>query len=179
MKKIIFLILTFVFLFNPFYSDDFVNQKLKEQNELIDNIEFYITSMTETINSLTEDKENLTNTILNLQLSNLMMNKDLTSLKDNNSELKKALNSNKEDTHELLDVMGDIFAESEKLKKEKKSTNTFVQIMIPSATLPIIVNGIYLSVFTDEKMCGKVNIICGSTLFIVGELVWNYTRLFK
>ena len=70
-------------LFRNFYADDFVNQKLNEQNKLIDNIEFEIINMENIISSLKLDNTNLTEYTTKLENGNKVMSEELTSLKEN------------------------------------------------------------------------------------------------
>ena len=101
------------------------------------------------------------------------MSEEIISLKENNKELHTALNSNKEDTHEVINILGGMSEEIAKINKQKELTNKFVQIAIPTMTLPLVISGAYLYFVTDEKDFGKLMMICGGGLFIGGELVWN------
>ena len=172
MKKILMFIL-FAVLFVNVYADDFVNQKLNEQDELIDDIELQIANMNQTISSLKLDNLDLTEHIDELEKSNIKMNNKISSLKEINEELHVALNSNKEDTHEVISILGDMTEEINKMNKQKEFTNKFVQIAIPTATLPLIVSGAYLYFVTDEKDLGKTLSICGGALLISGGIIWN------
>ena len=80
MKKILMFILSTV-LFVNVYADDFVNQKLNEQDELIDDIELQIVNMNQTISSLKLDNLDLTEHIDELEKSNIKMNNKISSLK--------------------------------------------------------------------------------------------------
>ena len=97
----------------------------------------------------------------------------ISSLKEINEELHVALNSNKEDTHEVISILGDMTEEITKMNKQKEFTNKFVQIAIPTTTLPLIVSGAYLYFVTDEKDLGKTLSVCGGALLIGGEIIWN------
>ena len=168
MKKILMFILSTV-LFVNVYADDFVNQKLNEQDELIENIETQILNMTQIISSLKLDNLDMSGHIEELENSN---NK-ISSLKEINEELHVALNSNKEDTHEVISILGNMNEEISKINEQKKLANKFIQIAIPTTTVPLIVSGAYLYFATDEKDLGKTLSICGGALLIGGEIIWN------
>ena len=172
MKKFLIFIISTVLFINV-YADDFVNQKLNEQDELIDNIELQITNMTNLISSLKLDNLNMGEYIDELEKSNTNMSNEISTLKDTNKDLHTALNSNKEDTHEVISILGDMSEEIAKINKQKKFTNKFVQIAIPTTTVPLIVSGVYLYFATDEKDLGKVLMYCGGGLLIGGEIIWN------
>ena len=166
-------------LFGNFYADDFVNQKLNEQNELIDNIEFEIMNMENIISSLKLDNTNLTEYTTKLENGNKVMSEEITSLKENNKELHIALDSNKEDTHEVINILGNMTEEITKAEKQKELTNKFVQIAIPTMTVPLIASGAYMYFATDEKDLGKLMMICGGGLFIGAEITWNGGKFIK
>ena len=90
-----------------------------------------------------------------------------------------ALDSNKEDTHEVISILGDMTEEISKAEKQKELTNKFVQIVIPTMTLPLVVSGAYLYFATDEKDFGKLMMICGGGLFIGAEIIWNGGKFIK
>ena len=166
-------------LFGNFYADDFVNQKLNEQNELIDNIEFEIMNMENIISSLKLDNTNLTEYTTKLENGNKVMSEEITSLKENNKELHVALDSNKEDTHEVINILGNMTEEITKAEKQKELTNKFVQIAIPTMTLPLVASGAYMYFATDEKDLGKLMMMCGGGLFIGAEITWNGGKFIK
>lgn len=172
MKKILIFIISTVLFINV-YADDFVNQKLNEQDELIDNIELQITNMSNLISSLKLDNLNMGEHVNELEKSNINMSNEISALKDINKDLHTALNSNKEDTHEVINILGDMSEEIAKMNKQKEFTNKFVQIAIPTTTVPLIVSGVYLYFATDEKDLGKVLMYCGGGLLIGGEIIWN------
>ncbi len=172
MKKFL-IFATLILLSSKVYCDDFVNQKLNEQDELIDNIEAQIINMTQTISLLKLDNNDLNEHVTELEINKNKMTREISSLKNVNKELHTALNSNKEDTHEVISILGDMTEEISKINKQKELTNKFIQIAIPTTTLPLIVSGVYLYFTTDEKDLGKLMMICGSGLLIGGELVWN------
>ena len=172
MKKILMFILSTV-LFVNVYADDFVNQKLNEQDELIDDIELQIANMNQTISSLKLDNLDLTEHIDELEKSNIKMNNKISSLKEINDELHIALTSNKEDTHEVISILGNMNEEISKINEQKKLANKFIRIAIPTTTVPLIASGAYLYFATDEKDLGKSMMICGGGLLIGCELVWN------
>lgn len=171
MKKIILCILlnltTFVF------ADNFINKTLDEQDDLIKNVEIQVTKMNSIINLLKIDNTNMTNKVSDLEKINGNMANRLNEMYENNENLKLALNSNKEDTSEVISVMGNMFEDIEKLSKQKSRANKFVQITIPSTTIPLALVGLYLYACTDYKELGKVCSVCGTSLFVGGELVWN------
>ena len=78
MKKNLMLILSTVLFVNA-YADDFVNQKLNEQDELIDDIELQVANMNQTISSLKLDNLDLTEHIDELEKSNIKMNNKITN----------------------------------------------------------------------------------------------------
>ena len=166
-------------LFGNFYADDFVNQKLNEQNELIDNIEFEIMNMENIISSLKLDNTNLTEYTTKLENGNKVMSEEITSLKENNKELHVALDSNKEDTHEVINSLGNMTEEITKAEKQKELTNKFVQIAIPTMALPLVASGAYMYFATDEKDLGKLMMMCGGGLFIGAEITWNGGKFIK
>ena len=166
-------------LFENFYADDFVNQKLNEQNELIDNIEFEIMNMENIISSLKLDNTNLTEYTTKLENGNKVMSEEITSLKENNKELHVALDSNKEDTHEVINILGNMTEEITKAEKQKELTNKFVQIAIPTMALPLVASGAYMYFATDEKDLGKLMMMCGGGLFIGAEITWNGGKFIK
>ena len=166
-------------LFGNFYADDFVNQKLNEQNELIDNIEFEIINMENIISSLKLDNTNLTEYTTKLENGNKVMSEEITSLKENNKELHVALDSNKEDTHEVINILGNMTEEITKAEKQKELTNKFVQIAIPTMTLPLVASGAYMYFATDEKDLGKLMMMCGGGLFVGAEITWNGGKFIK
>lgn len=172
MKKFL-IFATFILLSVKVYCDDFVNQKLNEQDELIDNIEAQIINMTQTISLLKLDNNDLNEHVTELEINKNKMTQEISSLKNVNKELHTALNSNKEDTHEVISILGDMTEEISKINKQKELTNKFIQIAIPTTTLPLITSGAYLYFATDEKDLGKLMMMCGGGLLISGELVWN------
>ena len=172
MKKFL-IFTTFILLSAKVYCDDFVNQKLNEQDELIDNIEAQIINMAQTISLLKLDNNDLNEHVIKLEINKNKMTQEISSLKNVNKELHTALNSNKEDTHEVINILGDMSEEISKINKQKELTNKFIQIAIPTITLPLITSGAYLYFATDEKDLGKLMMMCGGGLLIGGELVWN------
>jgi hypothetical protein len=172
MKK--FLIFTTIILLSAkVYCDDFINQKLNEQDELIDNIETQIINMTQTISFLKLDNNNLNEHARELEINKNKITQEISSLKNINTELHTALNSNKEDTHEVINILGNITEEISKINKQKELADKFIQIIIPTTTIPLIASGAYLYFGTDEKALGKTLIYCGGGLLIGGELIWN------
>ena len=171
MKKILLFIL--LSLTNLVFADEFVNKTLDEQDDLIKNIEIQVSKMTNIINFLKIDNLNEKNKVVELEKINKDMSVKLSEMFENNENLKLVLNSNKEDTSEVISVMGDMFEDIEKLNKQKARTNKFVQIAIPSTTIPLMVTSLYLYACTDYKELGKVCGVCGATLFVGGELIWN------
>ena len=172
MKKFLIFV-TLIFLSATVYCNDFVNQKLNEQDKLIDNIEVQITNMTQTISLLKLDNNDLNKHVTELEINKNKMTQEISSLKNVNKELHTALNSNKEDTHEMINILGDMYEDIARMNKQKELTNKFVQIMIPTTTVPLIISGVYLYFGTDEKDLGKVLSICSGVLLIGGEVVWN------
>ena len=172
MKKFL-IFATLILLSAKVYCDDFVNQKLNEQDELIDNIEAQIINMAQMISLLKLDNNNLNEHVIELEINKNKMTQEILSLKNVNKELHTALNSNKEDTSEVISILGNMSEEISKINKQKELTNKFIQIAIPTTTLPLIASGAYLYFATDEKDLGKLMMMCGGGLFIGGELVWN------
>ena len=172
MKK--FLIFTTLILLSAtVYCNDFVNQKLNEQDELIDNIEVQIINMTQTISLLKSGNDNLNKHTTELEIDKNKMSQEISSLKNVNKELHTALNSNKEDTHEVINILGDMSEEISKINKQKELANKFIQMTIPATTLPLITSGAYLYFTTNEKDLSKLMMMCGGGLLIGGELIWN------
>ena len=172
MKKFLICFIVLV-LSTKMYCDNFVNQKLNEQDELIENIETQILNMTQIISSLKLDNLDMSGHIEELENSNNKMGAEISSLKNINDELHIALTSNKEDTHEVISILGDMTEEISKINEQKKLANKFVQIAIPTTTIPLIASGLYMYFATDEKDLGKVLSICGGALLIGGEIIWN------
>lgn len=172
MKKFL-IFATLILLSAKVYCNDFVNQKLNEQDELIDNIEVQIINMAQMISLLKLDNNNLNEHVIELEINKNKMTQEILLLKNVNKELHTALNSNKEDTSEVISILGDMSEEISKINKQKELTNKFIQIAIPTTTLPLIASGAYLYFATDEKDLAKLMMICGSGLLISGELVWN------
>jgi hypothetical protein len=83
------------------------------------------------------------------------------------------LNSNKEDTHEVINILGNMTEEISKINKQKELADKFIRLVIPTTTLPLIASGAYLYFGTDEKTLGKTLMYCGGGLLIGGELIWN------
>lgn len=179
MKKLLIFYIVSILCFENLYADDFVNQKLNEQNDLINNIELEILNMDKLISSLKLDNINLSEYATQLENGNKAMSEEIISLKENNKELHTALNSNKEDTHEVINILGGMSEEIAKINKQKELTNKFVQIAIPTMTLPLVISGAYLYFVTDEKDFGKLMMICGGGLFIGAEITWNGGKFIK
>ncbi len=171
MKK--FLIFVTIILLSKVYCDDFVNQKLNEQDELIDDIELQITNMTNLISLLKLDNLDISEHADELEKSNKNMANEISSLKNINNELHVALTSNKEDTHEVINILGNMTEEISKINKQKELADKFIRLVIPTTTIPLIASGAYLYFATDEKNLGKLMMMCGGGLLIGGELVWN------
>ena len=172
MKK--FLIFTTIILLSAkVYCNDFVNQKLNEQDELIEDIETQIINMTQTISLLKLDNNGLNKHVTELEINKNKMTQEISSLKNVNKGLHIALNSNKEDTHEVINILGDMTEEISKINKQKELADKFIRLVIPTTTIPLIASGAYLYFATDEKNLGKLMMTCGGGLLIGGELIWN------
>lgn len=172
MKKFL-IFATIILLSTKVYCDDFVNQKLNEQDELIDDIELQITNMTNLISLLKLDNLDISEHADELEKSNKNMANEISSLKNINNELHVALTSNKEDTHEVINILGDMNEEISKISKQKELADKFIRLVIPTTTIPLIASGTYLYFTTDEKTLGKTLMYCGGGLLIGGELIWN------
>ena len=172
MKK--FLIFTTIILLSTkVHCNDFVNQKLNEQDELIDDIELQITNMTNLISLLKSDNLDISKHADELEKNNKDMANEISSLRNINNELYVALTSNKEDTHEVITLLGNMTEEISKIKKQKELADKFIRLIIPTTTIPLIASGAYLYFGTDEKTLGKTLLYCGGGLLIGGELIWN------
>lgn len=172
MKKFL-IFATIILLSTKVHCDDFVNQKLNEQDELIDDIELQITNMTNLISLLKLDNLDISKHADELEKSNKNMANEISSLKNINNELRVALTSNKEDTHEIINILGDMTEEISKISKQKELADKFIRFVIPTTTVPLISSGVYLYFGTDEKTLGKALMCCGGGLLIGGELIWN------
>lgn len=180
-KKIISVFILFNFLSSFVFSNtvNLINAKLDEQDNLLDSLEFEMQNMKLIILSLQDDKTNMTNHISSLERRIKVCKEKIKKMQSTIDSMRTALLSNKEDTHEVIEVLGQMQEELDKYKKyvsdlEKRlsRTNIIVQTMIPCLTLPMIGTGAYLY-FSDEKDIGKMCMVGGCCLFIGAELAWN------
>ena len=178
MKKI-YTFLTIFILFSFAYSEGYVNSKLDEQDELLNSLELEMNNVRSTINELSKANKNLTTYTISLEKTIEICNKKIEDLQKNIITMKNALNSNKEDTSTILNILGDMQLELDNykayvngLEQKIKRTNVLVQVMIPTLSLPIIANGVYMCANGNETY-GKVCLYGGIALFISAEVVWN------
>lgn len=179
MKKFISIILLISFTFTFVFADTFVNSKLDEQDKLLDDLELEMNNIKLLVTSLQSDNTNLITYSESLEKRIESCNQKIYDMQETIVSMKKALTSNKEDTHEVISILGEMQEELNKYKiyineveKKAKRTDTFVQILIPTLSVPMIANGIYLYANGNESY-GKLCIGSGVIMLVGAELVWN------
>ena len=180
-KKLISVFVLFSFISTFVFSNtvSLINAKLDEQDNLLDSLEFEMTNMRLLILSLQDDRTNMTTYTSSLERRIKVCNEKINRMQSTIDSMRTALLSNKEDTHEVIEILGQMQEELDRYKKyvsdlEKRlnRTNVVVQTMIPCLTLPLFATGSYLY-FTDEKEMGKICMSSSACLFIGAELAWN------
>ena len=179
MKKIISAIVLICFTFTFVFADAFINSKLDEQDALLDDLELEMNNIKNLVESLKLDNTNLTTYSESLEKRIATCYQKIDEMQETIDSMRKALISNKEDTHEVISILGDMQEELDRYKiylneieKKAKRANLFVQILIPTLSVPMIANGIYLYANGDENY-GKVCMYGGAIMFVGAELVWN------
>ena len=179
MKKFTSIILLISFTINFVFADAFINSKLDEQDELLDELELEMNNIRNLVASLKLDNENLTIYSESLEKRIETCNQKIDEMQETITSMRKALISNKEDTHEVISILGDMQEELDRYKiylneieKKAKHADLFVQILIPTLSVPMIANGIYLYANGNENY-GKVCMYSGAIMFVGAELVWN------
>lgn len=178
MKKIIALFVLIIFC-SFVFSNSYINTKLDEQWDLLNDLELEINNIKILVSSLQNDNLNLTLYSESLEKRIEICNTKITEMQETIDSMRKALISNKEDTHEVINILGDMQEELDNYKKyineiEKKAkrTDLFVQILIPTLSVPMIANGIYLYANGNENY-GKVCMYSGIIVLVGAELIWN------
>ena len=179
MKKFISVIILICFTFTFIFADAFINSKLDEQDELLDELELEMNNIRNLVASLKLDNENLTIYSESLEKRIETCNRKIDEMQETIISMRKALISNKEDTHNAISILGDMQEELDNYKiylneieKKAKRADSFVQILIPTLSIPMIANGIYLYANGNENY-GKVCMYGGAIMFVGAELVWN------
>ena len=179
MKKFISTIILICFTFTFIFADTFINSKLDEQDKLLDDLEVEMNNIKLLVTSLQSDNANLVTYSESLEKRIETCNQKIYDMQETIISMKKALISNKEDTHEVISILGEMQEELNnyktyinELEKKAKCTDTFVQILIPTLSVPMIVNGIYLYANGNENY-GKLCIGSGVVMLVGAELVWN------
>lgn len=179
MKKFISAFVLICFSFSFVFADSFVNSKLDEQDKLLDDLELEMNGIKFLVTSLQSDNANLTTYSESLEKRIEICNQKIDEMQETIDSMRNALLSNKEDTHEVISILGDMQEELDKYKiyiseieKKAKRTDLFVQILIPTLSVPMIANGIYLYANGNEDY-GKVCMYGGAIMLIGAELVWN------
>ena len=170
-KKLISVITLLSFISVFCFSSE-IDNKLDEQDELIQSLELEMSNIRLMMYLLKEDNEQL-----NLTVDSC--NAKITELMENIESMKKALISNKEDTSKLIAEMEVIYNELENykselamLKRKNNNANLFVQITIPLVTLSFAGYGAY-EYFANDSNMGKFMMYGGLGLFVGLEVVWN------
>ena len=179
MKKLISVIILICFTFTFVFADTFINSKLDEQDKLLDDLELEMNNIRNLVTSLQSDNTNLVIYSESLEKRIETCNQKIYDMEETIVSMRKALTSNKDDTHEILFILGDMQEELDNYKKyineiEKKAkcADLFVQILIPTLSVPMIANGIYLYANGNETY-GKVCMYGGAIMLVGAELVWN------
>lgn len=99
-------------------------------------------------------------------------------MKENLENYKKALESNKDDVSYIIDLFAEAYGEVQELneyvavcKAREKRNEIMVNIMIPVATVPMIVTGGILMATNNDF--GKPVLYTGVGLLVGCELVYN------
>ena len=179
MKKIIALLILMIFC-SFIFANSFINTKLDEQWDLLNDLELEMNNIRMMISSLQKDNLNLTIYSESLEKRIEVCNVKITEMQETIESMRKALLSNKEDTHEVINILGDMVEELDDYKTRLsemelkiKRTNTFVQILIPTLSVPMIMNGVYLYINGNDKDYAKFCMSGGTVVLIGAELIWN------
>lgn len=179
MKKFISAIILICFTFTFVFADAFINSKLNEQDELLDELELEMNNIRNLVASLKLDNANLTTYSESLEKRIAVCNQKIDEMQETIDSMRKALISNKEDAHEVISILGDMQEELDRYKiylneieKKAKRADLFVQILIPTLSVPMIANGIYLYANGNENY-GKICMYSGAIMLVGAELVWN------
>lgn len=179
MKKFISTIILICFTFTFVFADAFINSKLDEQDALLDELELEMNNIKNLVESLKLDNVNLTLYSESLEKRIATCNQKINKMQERIDSMRKALSSNKEDTSMVICILGNMQEELNKYKtyisefeKKAKRTNLFVQILIPTLSVPMIANGIYLYANGNESY-GKVCVYGGAIILVGAEVVWN------
>ena len=179
MKKFISVIILICFTFTFVFADTFINSKLDEQDELLDELELEMNNIKNLVESLKLDNANLTLYSESLEKRIETCNQKIDEMQETIDSMRKALISNKEDTHEVISILGNMQEELDRYKiylneieKKAKRADLFVQVLIPTLSVPMIANGIYLYANGNENY-GKVCMYGGAIIFVGAEFVWN------
>ena len=178
MKKFISVFLIFYMLFN-LCANDFINEKLDRQDELLNSLELEMNTLRNLVISLQTDNSNLITYSDSLEKRIELCNQKITEMQETIESTREALMSNKEDTGEIIGILGDMQNALDRykmylaeLERKAKRTDKFIQIAIPVLSLPMVANGVYLYINGDEDY-GRICIIEGAVLFVGAEVLWN------
>ena len=179
MKKIVSFIILFNFIFTFVFADTFINNKLDEQDQLLDDLELEMNNIKNLVTSLQSDNADLLTYSESLEKRIGTCNQKIDEMQETISSMRTALISNKEDTHAVISILGDMQEELDKYKiyineieRKAKRTNLFVQILIPTLSIPMIANGAYLYANGNESY-GKICMTSGVVMLLGAEVVWN------
>lgn len=183
MRKIIFI---FIMMIASYGYSQTINETLKQQSELIENVKNEFVSIMISVENLKNENSNLL--IEKEEMKKLIANsiEKINCLEENIFFLKKALSSNKDDESQVINELGNIFMELEKYKEyissiEKKlnDVSVFINIAIPLTTIPIMCCGIYEFANGNESV-GKLMMYSSAGLFFGLELTYQSGRfIFK
>ena len=180
-KKFIIFLICLIFSILAF-SNEYINGKLNEQDELLNSLEKEMNGLRMTVSSLKDDNEAIILHSNSMQKQLDSCNETIAKMEIVIADTRKALISNKEDTSEILSILGDMQTEINnykicisELERKNKFANTFAQIAIPALSLPMVINGAYLMATGNENY-GRVCLIGGVALFVGAEIAWNGGR---
>lgn len=182
MKRKIGMIL-FLILSSVLSANTFINDKLDEQDSLLNDLESEMNSIRLLITELQTENSSILNYSKSLENKIEVCDDKIIKMNDTIDSMRKALTSNKEDTHEIINILGDMQTEIDNyklyvsnIKKTMKRNDIIVQILIPTLSLPMVANGVYLYL-NDYENYGKLCIEGGCILFVGAELIWNGHKL--
>ena len=183
MKRFLVSLILIAFTSAFVFGNSFINDKLDEQDLLLDDLESEMTSIRLLVSELQTENSSILSYSKSLETRIDVCNDKIKKMDETIDSMRKALVSNKEDTHKVINILGDMQTEIDNykiyvanIKKTLKRNDVIVQILIPTLSLPMIANGVYLYL-NDYDNYGKLCIEGGCILFVGAELVWNGQRL--